>query len=550
MAAFDVDGTLMRRDTLLPFLWRVAGPLRFVWHSLLLGPTLIRYALGYMENGEAKQRVLARFLQGRPVAEIQPIARQFAKETLPALVRPEALARLRWHQRQGHRTVLVSASMGMYLEPWAQSVGFDDVITTRLEVCDGCFSGGFDGENCYGPEKVRRLRQVVERLDACELYVYGDSAGDRELLDAADYAYFRCFDAPRAYDRAEDEADASATADRPSSTTWRKRLVQCVAAAAILYGGLSIWGGAAEVGAALSEVPVPVVGGLLGVVLFGYLVRFVRWHVYLRALGHEVPWRDNLRVFLASFALTVTPGKAGESIKALWLKERHDVAPASSLGGLFAERFTDVLALLLVILPGLSGRVYGQPLIVGVALVTAGLVFLLQKPAWIQRGLLAPLTRWTRDRDWDRVHRGVQMASRLLDRTRDLLRLRPLLGGTALGGVSWIAEGVVLYVVLQYLGVSFIAVHEAVLIHAVATLLGALSFLPGGLGGHEAASVALVMAYGATRPQALAATLLIRLFTLWFAVALGLAALTATPTPRPAGDTKGSPRSIPEGSAS
>lgn len=197
VAAFDADGTLTRRDTLLPFLWRVAGPFRFLWYSLRLGPTLIRYALGRLPNGTAKERVLARFLKGQSVAEIASIARRFAEETMPALVRPEALARLRWHQQQGHRTVLVSASVGVYLEPWARAVGFDEVVTTRLEVRDGRFTGRFDGDNCYGPEKVRRLRNAVERLEACELYVYGDSAGDHALLAEADYAYFRCFDTPR-----------------------------------------------------------------------------------------------------------------------------------------------------------------------------------------------------------------------------------------------------------------------------------------------------------------------------------------------------------------
>lgn len=212
VAAFDFDGTLTQRDSLLPFLWHVAGgPLRFAWTALRLAPTLAAFKLGMLRNDVAKARVLAAFLAGCPQEKAEALGEHFAATGVPRLLRPEAVARLRWHQRQGHCTVLVSASVALYLRPWAEAMGFDAAVTTRLAVREGRLTGGFEGLNCYGLEKVRRLKACMptlglplseERsgdLGACTLYAYGDSAGDRDLLAAADYPFLRKFSSSHAY---------------------------------------------------------------------------------------------------------------------------------------------------------------------------------------------------------------------------------------------------------------------------------------------------------------------------------------------------------------
>ncbi len=100
------------------------------------------------------------------------------------------MTRLHWHQRQGHRCVLVSASMDIYLKPWAAAAGFDDVVCSTLEFHDGRVTGRLAGGNCYGDEKARRLAQLLGEQDYT-LYAYGDSRGDKELLAMADYGYYR-----------------------------------------------------------------------------------------------------------------------------------------------------------------------------------------------------------------------------------------------------------------------------------------------------------------------------------------------------------------------
>ena len=192
VAAFDFDGTLTRRETLLPFLLHMLGTARVARDALILSPTLVSYALKLIPNDIAKQRVFVRCLGGMRMDNLQRQGEVFAADKLPELMRPKAMQRLEWHKQQGHRCVVISASMELYVLPWATAAGFDDVLATHLEVlADGTTSGRISGENCFGPEKVKRLENLLGPRDGYTLYAYGDSRGDRELLTMADFGYYR-----------------------------------------------------------------------------------------------------------------------------------------------------------------------------------------------------------------------------------------------------------------------------------------------------------------------------------------------------------------------
>jgi HAD superfamily hydrolase (TIGR01490 family) len=194
VAAFDFDGTLTSHDTLFPFLLHVAGPLRFSLKLITLLPTLTLYTLGLLRNDIAKVIVLRRFLDNMELPTLQQQALEFAENKLPTLVRSEAMQRLSWHKQQGHRCVVVSASLEIYLQPWASKVGFNDVLSSRLEALDsGRTSGNLLGENCFGPEKMRRLETLLGPRVGYILFAYGDSRGDKELLSAADYPFYKSF---------------------------------------------------------------------------------------------------------------------------------------------------------------------------------------------------------------------------------------------------------------------------------------------------------------------------------------------------------------------
>ena len=191
VAAFDFDGTLTRGDTFLPFLKLLDGNFNYVYRMGRLSPVLIGYGMGMVSNHYAKARVVKQFLSGRQLLETERIAKDFVAQQLPGFINQAALTRLRWHQQQGHRCVLVSASLECYLRPWAQIMGITDVIGTRLQSINGIYTGELLGANCYGVEKASRLMELIGDRASCTLYAYGDSKGDQELLALADFAYYR-----------------------------------------------------------------------------------------------------------------------------------------------------------------------------------------------------------------------------------------------------------------------------------------------------------------------------------------------------------------------
>lgn len=192
IALFDFDGTLTRRDTLLPFLKHCVGTPRFLAILATQMPGLLGLVSGLIPNDQVKQWMLEAFFHGWALEEVQHLGRSFSAEILPSLLRPSTMEILRWHQAQGHRCFLVSASLDVYLEPWVERQGFAGVFCSQLEVSgSGRVSGRLLGQNVFGPEKVVRLTHALgDELDAIE-YAYGDSRGDLEMLALARYAWYR-----------------------------------------------------------------------------------------------------------------------------------------------------------------------------------------------------------------------------------------------------------------------------------------------------------------------------------------------------------------------
>ncbi len=191
VALFDFDGTVTNRDSLLPFLWQLFGPLRLAGFAILMSPLLLGYVLRIVPNGVAKERLLGRMLGGMRLSRLREQAERFAANTLPQMVRPESAERIAWHQAQGHRVIIVSASLELYLKPWATALGIEDVLATRLAEEQGRAASRFEGVNCFGEEKAQRIRDYLGDVAGLELYAYGDSKGDTQMLAMADHAHYR-----------------------------------------------------------------------------------------------------------------------------------------------------------------------------------------------------------------------------------------------------------------------------------------------------------------------------------------------------------------------
>lgn len=192
VAAFDFDGTLTKRDSLLPFLYLTTGMTTTLINLFLEIPHLIQYLLGYRDRQSLKEAFLTRFLKDKPLREIQVNADKFAKQILPKMLRNDSLERIAWHKRQGHRCILISANLDIYLKSWGKLNNFDDIIASRVEFSpEGLVTGHLIGLNCRGPEKIRRLTEIVGPRSEYILYAYGDSEGDRELLNMADFPFYK-----------------------------------------------------------------------------------------------------------------------------------------------------------------------------------------------------------------------------------------------------------------------------------------------------------------------------------------------------------------------
>lgn len=185
LAAFDFDGTLTRHDTLGPFLVRSRGRRRVAQAGLRHSISIGRAAAGLGSRDAAKARLLQSLFRTVSVAPTQRIAEEYATHVLARGMRNDTLARLKWHQDNGHTVIMITASLSLYAQPIAERLGIQTVYATTLSEVDGTFTGELIGGNVRGPEKARLLQRHSGAEDAF-IYAYGDSTGDRELLAAAD----------------------------------------------------------------------------------------------------------------------------------------------------------------------------------------------------------------------------------------------------------------------------------------------------------------------------------------------------------------------------
>ncbi|HEV7761975.1 MAG TPA: HAD-IB family hydrolase [Acidimicrobiales bacterium] len=185
VAAFDFDGTLAHKDTFVPFLVSACGRRRMAFAAAACAGRT-------RDRDELKVALVGRLFRGWARTKLDALGRDYAAK-LPDLLRPELLDRLAWHRDQGHAIVIVSASLAVYLRPLAAELGIDDVLAVELVADEaGQLTGAVvGGANTRGPLKAARLRAWLDARygvgTPVELWAYGDSAGDEELLAAADH---------------------------------------------------------------------------------------------------------------------------------------------------------------------------------------------------------------------------------------------------------------------------------------------------------------------------------------------------------------------------
>uniref|UniRef100_UPI003F5F578F lysylphosphatidylglycerol synthase transmembrane domain-containing protein n=1 Tax=Pseudomonas sp. LRF_L74 TaxID=3369422 RepID=UPI003F5F578F len=311
--------------------------------------------------------------------------------------------------------------------------------------------------------------------------------------------------------------DVSSTRDFRQSWGYRATIYSTVLSASG-YLAFSLWGGWHEVVQALLRVGVLGLSFALLMSLINYALRFLRWQTYLQALGHPLPtWRISLRIYIAGFALSTTPGKVGEAIRSALLKE-YGMPYSRSLAALLSERLSDLVAITLMVTLGLAMYHQARTLALVGTLAIVPVLLLLSRHRFIQR---------VSDRIVDYPGKIMGLLRHLLSMFLDARQCHTpglLIRSTLLSLTAWGAEALAFHVLLHWIGAD-LPLTSSVFIYSASTLAGALSFMPGGLGGTEAVMVALLLGNGLSHADAVAITLIIRFTTLWFAVALGAVAL-------------------------
>lgn len=293
-------------------------------------------------------------------------------------------------------------------------------------------------------------------------------------------------------------------------------LLSIILAAIVYFAGVVLSDPAATL-AAVRRLGMPAASAILGLSLLNYALRYLRWDAGIRRLtGRRLPHAMHLTSYVAGFAFTTTPGKAGEAFRCVLLK-REGVGHDASLAVLVYERVLDLATMLVLA----SLALFAFPRYNWLLLVT--LAILIAFLASLHGGLLTAICNWLAQRSGGRIGRLLHHIGHLLAQTRALLGWQPLLGGLGVGIIAWGSEGVGLYLILHAFGLG-VSLPLAVGVYALGMLAGAFSIVPGGIGGAEAMMTLCLKLLGVPLGMAVAATLVCRVATLWFAMLLGLIA--------------------------
>ena len=187
--AFDFDGTLTTKDTLLEFIRYAKGTLAFAFGFLRYTHLLVLMKLGLYPNWKAKQKVFAHFFKDMTIDDFDAICQKFAASSRH-LLRPKGIEAINQALNEGSEVLIISASIDNWVQPFFPEV---KVLGTQIEVKDGKLTGRFLTKNCYGEEKVNRLKALYPNRQDYHLTAFGDSNGDKELLAYADESYYKPF---------------------------------------------------------------------------------------------------------------------------------------------------------------------------------------------------------------------------------------------------------------------------------------------------------------------------------------------------------------------
>lgn len=185
IAVFDFDGTLTTNDTFVQFAIFARGWWRTMSVFLFYSPLIVLMKLRICNNGWLKQHIFSTLFKGMSAEQFKKLGSDFSIQ-IDSFINTNTFDRLHQHQCDGESVVVATASIDEWVRPWCESNNIQLVVATQVEVKNDILTGRFSTPNCYGHEKVSRLKDILGDLSHYHITAYGDSRGDREMMAIAD----------------------------------------------------------------------------------------------------------------------------------------------------------------------------------------------------------------------------------------------------------------------------------------------------------------------------------------------------------------------------
>jgi len=293
----------------------------------------------------------------------------------------------------------------------------------------------------------------------------------------------------------------------------RNRIFISIAAAAIIYLAFMVYVDYEKVVSSFKNFNWYLLPILLTLSFGNYISRFFKWEYYLKLIKVKLHKIDSLSIFMSGLVMSITPGKMGELLKSYLVKQVNGTSISKTAPIVFAERATDFLSLTILAMVGVYFYDYGKNIIIliGVIILT-GLIIISNKNLFYRIISLFTNIRF--------ISKHILKISTAYESSAKLLSLTPLVLMTLLSLISWGFECFGYYLILTNFQTQ-IDIFWAFFSYSFATIVGALSMLPGGLGVTEGSLTLMLVQKGLSEHNAFAATFIVRAVTLWFAVLVG-----------------------------
>ncbi|MFO7445677.1 MAG: lysylphosphatidylglycerol synthase transmembrane domain-containing protein [Ignavibacteriaceae bacterium] len=294
----------------------------------------------------------------------------------------------------------------------------------------------------------------------------------------------------------------------------KKKLLISLAVAGILYLGFTIYADFNEVALAFLHFNWLLLPLLLILSLINYYIRFLKWDYYLALLKVPIKKIDSLSIFMSGLIMSITPGKFGEVLKSYLVKQINGTPLSKTAPIIFVERITDSISLMLIVIAGAYVYNYGRAVAIGFSIFFVILIGIITN-----RKIAEPFLSYFEKVKF--LNKYIAHMHSLYESSYLMLQPAPLLKMTLLSLFSWFFECFGYYIILINFNVD-VNLLWASFSYAFATVIGAVSMLPGGLGVTEGSLTLFLIQENYPKDVAVASTFIVRVVTLWFAVLVGI----------------------------